>query len=256
LNWKTFYALLARDGHVARRNLFPMLLQNLLQPLLLTFVFGRVLTTSGMMRGDFKNVLLPGIMAMSMVLSGVQAVAMPVIAEFQFTREIEDRLLAPIDNAWLGVAKIVTGMIQALVAGLVVIPAAWLTMGSGVTLSFHHPLQFAAICLMVALCSSAGGLALGCSVGQTQIGLMFSLIIAPMMMFGCAYYPWSFLGPFTVLKYAVLINPLVYASEGLRGALVPMVPHIDPALVMGALAVMDAGLLWLGLMKFQKKAVS
>ena len=33
MNWKTFYAMLSRDGHVARRNLFPMLLQNLLQPL-------------------------------------------------------------------------------------------------------------------------------------------------------------------------------------------------------------------------------
>jgi hypothetical protein len=41
LNWKTFFALLSRDGHVARRNLLPMLLQNLLQPLLFTFVFGR-----------------------------------------------------------------------------------------------------------------------------------------------------------------------------------------------------------------------
>ncbi len=50
LNWKTFFAMLARDGHVARRNLIPTLVQNLLQPLLLTFVFGRVLTASGMMR--------------------------------------------------------------------------------------------------------------------------------------------------------------------------------------------------------------
>ncbi len=176
LNWKTFFALLSRDAHVARRNLLPMLLQNLLQPLLLTFVFGRVLTTSGMMQAGFKSVLLPGMMAISMILSGVQAVAMPLIAEFQFTREIEDRLLAPIGTAWLAVAKIVTGMVQALVAGLVVIPAAWLMMGSDVSIDFSHPFEFAAICLLVALCSAAGGLALGCSVGQTQIGLMFSLM--------------------------------------------------------------------------------
>ena len=256
MNWRTFYALLARDGHVARRNLLPMLLQNLLQPLLLTFVFGRILTTSGMMKGEFKNVLLPGVMAISMVLSGVQAVAMPLITEFQFTREIEDRLLAPIENGWLAVEKIVAGMIQALVAGLVVIPAAWLTMGSGVNISFRNPLEFAAVCLLVALLSSAGGLALGCSVGQTQIGLMFSLILAPMMMFGCAYYPWSALASFRVLQWAVLVNPLVYASEGLRGALAPQVPHIALWIVLSALAVLDAALLVLGLKKFQKKAVS
>jgi ABC-2 type transport system permease protein len=40
-------------------------------------------------------------MAISMVFTGVWAVAMPLIAEFQFTREIEDRLLAPIEiSGW------------------------------------------------------------------------------------------------------------------------------------------------------------
>jgi ABC-2 type transport system permease protein len=256
LNWKTFFALLSRDAHVARRNLFPLLLQNLLQPLLLTFVFGRVLTTSGMMHAEYKNVMLPGVMAICMSLSGVQAVAMPVIAEFEFTREIEDRLLAPIATAWLGVAKIVTGMVQALVAGLVVIPAAWLTMGSGVSINLRHPLEFAVICLLVALCSAAGGLALGCSVGQTQVGLMFTLIIAPLMTFGCAYYPWAFLGAFPVLKYAVLINPLVYVSEGLRGMLAPQLPHINTFIALAALLAIDVGFVAIGLSKFVKKAVN
>jgi ABC-2 type transport system permease protein len=200
--------------------------------------------------------LLPGIMAISMVLAGVQAVAMPLITEFQFTREIEDRLLAPIEIGWLAVAKVTAGMIQATVSGLVVIPAAWLLMGSGVNLDFGHPLELLVVALLVALFSSAGGLALGCSVGQTQIGLMFSLVLAPMMMFGCAYYPWKALDAFPVLQYAVLINPLVYASEGLRGTLVPTAPHIDTILVIGALAVIDVGLLFLGLRKFRNKAVS
>jgi len=256
LNWKTFYAMLQRDGHVARRNLLPMLLQNLLQPMLLTFVFGRVLTSSGMMQTQYKNVLLPGIMAISMVLAGVQGVAMPLITEFQFTREIEDRLLAPMATVWLAVEKIVAGGIQALIAGLVVIPAAWLLLGSGVNISVPHPFEFVVICLLVALFSSAGGLALGVSVGQTQIGLMFSLVLAPMMMFGCAYYPWSALAFFPALQYAVLINPLVYASEGLRGTLMPNVPHIPLLAVMGALVAIDAFVLVAGLKKFNRKAVS
>ncbi len=256
MNWKTFFAMLSRDGHVARRNLLAMLMQNLLQPLLLTFVFGRVLTTSGMMQGSYKNVLLPGIIAISMVLSGIQAVAMPLIAEFQFTREIEDRLLAPMETRWLAVEKIIAGMIQAVVSGLVVIPAAWLMMGSGVNLSFRHPMEFLVVCLLVAMLSAAGGLTLGCSIGQTQIGLMFSLVVAPMMMFGCAYYPWSALASFPVLQYAVLINPLVYASEGLRGTLAPQVPHIPILYILAALLVMDVSLLIVGLRKFDRKAVS
>jgi ABC-2 type transport system permease protein len=110
--------------------------------------------------------------------------------------------------------------------------------------------------LLVALFSSAGGLALGCSVGQTQIGLMFSLVLAPMMMFGCAYYPWSALSSFPILKVAVLVNPLVYASEGLRGALAPVPGQMPMAAVLGALIGIDVLLLVLGLRKFHSKAVS
>jgi ABC-2 type transport system permease protein len=248
--------MLSRDGHVARRNLIPTLLQNLLQPLLLTFVFGRVLTASGMMSNSYKDILLPGIMALSMTLSGVWAVAMPLISEFQFTREIEDRLLAPMETGWLAVEKVVAGMVQALVSGLVVIPAAWITLGSGVHLSYWHPAQFAATCLLMALFSAAGGLWMGVSVGQTQIGLMFSMVLTPMMMFGCAYYPWSALNAFPALKYAVLINPLVYASEGMRGSLVPQVPHMPAIATLGALLLIDAGVLTLGIKKFNSKAVS
>ncbi len=256
MNWRTFYAMLQRDGHVARRNLIPTLIQNLLQPLLLTFVFGRVLTSSGMMSGSYKNILLPGVMALSMTFSGIWAVAMPLISEFQFTKEIEDRLLAPMDTGWLAVEKVVAGMIQAIVSGLVVIPAAWLTLGSGVNLSNWHPLEFMAMCLLMALFSAAGGLLMGVSVGQTQIGLMFSMVLTPMIMFGCAYYPWSALSAFPVLKYIVLINPVVYASEGLRGALVPQVPHMPAVATIGALLLIDLLLMALGVSKFNRKAVS
>jgi ABC-2 type transport system permease protein len=256
LNWKTFFALLSRDALLARRNILPSLMQNLMQPLLLTFVFGRVLTSSGMMRGDYKNVLLPGIIALSMTMGGIWAVAMPLISEFQFTKEIEDRLLAPMEIHWLAVEKVIFGMLQAMFSGLVVIPSAWLLMGSGVSLDFTRFGLFLGVAVLVALFSSAGGLTLGCSMSQQHIGLMFSMIIAPMMMFGCAYYPWSALSAFPVMQYAVLANPMVYASEGLRGALAPQVPHISLATVCAVLLLIDVLFLVIGLKKFHGKAVS
>ena len=255
MNWKTFQALLARDAHVARRNLVPTLLQNLLQPLMFVFVFGRVMTSAGMLPEKYKSILLPGIMAISMVMSGVWAVAMPLISEFQFTKEIEDRLLAPMNVAWVAVEKVVAGMIQALIAGTVVLLAAWLIMGSGLDLSVHRPLLLIALAVLVALLSAAGGLALGCSVGQTQVGLMFSLVLAPMIMFGCTYYPWSALSNFPVLQYAVLANPMVYASEGLRASLVPQFPHLSIVFVLAVLFAIDMVLLFAGMNRFHKKAI-
>src|SRR3954470_9150999 len=118
--------MLARDAHVARRNALQLLLQTFLQPLLFVFIFGRVMVGSGYLPPAYKSLLLPGIIAISMTFTGIWAVAMPLIAEFQWTREIEDRLLAPMHISWVAVEKVLAGAVQAVIAGLVVIPAAWL----------------------------------------------------------------------------------------------------------------------------------
>jgi ABC-2 type transport system permease protein len=255
LNWKTFGAMLARDAHVARRNVVQLMLQTFLQPLLFVFIFGRVMVGSGYMPQAYKSLLLPGIIAISMTFTGIWAVAMPLIAEFQWTREIEDRLLAPIDMTWIAIEKVLAGMLQAVVAGLVVIPLAWLVLRP-IDISIDSPLKFTAIILLVAAFSACGGLALGCSMNQQHIGLMFSLVMTPMIFFGCTYYPWSALTKFPILQKAVLINPLVYASEGLRAMLVPKFPHLSTIAVLAALVFFDVLLLVVGLRQFEKKAIS
>jgi ABC-2 type transport system permease protein len=256
MNWKTFVALLRRDAHVARRNAKALLMQTLFQPMMFVLVFGRVMTTSGFMPPEYKVLLLPGIVAISMVFSGIWSVAMPLIAEFQFTREIEDRLLAPIEIEWVAVEKITAGMVQALVAGLIVVPLASVIMGAGAQAALAHPMLLMVLALLVSFLAAAMGLTLGCSVGQTQVGLMFSMVVTPMIMFGCAYYPWSALSKFPIMQKAVLINPLVYASEGFRSALAPNFPHLPLLISLSALTAFDVLFLTLGLRQFRRKAIS
>jgi ABC-2 type transport system permease protein len=116
--------------------------------------------------------------------------------------------------------------------------------------------MFTGVTILVAAFSACGGLALGCTVNQQHIGLMFSMVLTPMIFFGCTYYPWSALNAFPILQKVVLINPLVYASEGLRAALVPSSPHLAIAAVFAGLAFFDLLLLVLGLRQFDKKAIS
>ncbi|HEU5233675.1 MAG TPA: ABC transporter permease [Terriglobales bacterium] len=254
MNGAAFIALLARDVHVARRNALQLLFQTFLQPLLFVFIFGRVMVGSGYMPPAYKSLLLPGIMAITMVFTGIWAVAMPLIAEFQWTREIEDRLLAPIEISWVAIEKVLAGLIQAMIAGLIVLPLGQLILSPG--LEFHiSPALFILMVILVAAFSAAGGLALGCSMDQQHIGLMFSMVLTPMIFFGCTYYPWSALDKFPILQKIVLINPLAYASEGLRASVVPQFPHIPTGYVLLALAFFDGLLLALGLRQFQKKAV-
>ena len=42
------------------------------------------------------------------------------------------------------------------------------------------------------------------------------MLVIPMTFLGAVYYPWKNLSALPWLKVAVLINPLVYVSEGMR----------------------------------------
>ena len=102
---------------------------------------------------------------------------------------------------------------------------------------------------------SSLGLFLGTAIQPQQIGLMFGVILAPMIFFGCAYYPWQGLNTVPVMKYAVLINPLVYVAEGLRAVLTPAGPHMNLLVVIAVLTGMLVVIGWLGVRSFVKRAV-
>lgn len=250
-----FAALLRRDMRVARKELPFFLLRTTMQPLLFLIVFGFLLPRMGFVRGGYQSALLPGILAVSLAISAIQSVALPMVQDFGWTREIEDRLLAPVPTWVVAAEKIVAGVIQGVIAALVVLPLARLIMGPIANLSFGHLGEVAIVTVLGATAFSALGLWLGAGIAPQQIGLMFSVIIAPMMFFGCAYYPWRGLDAVPVMKWLVLVNPLVYVAEGMRGSLTPDIPHMPLRVSMLALLVI-AGAFWvMGLRSFRKRAV-
>lgn len=251
-----FAALLRRDFHVAMRELPFFLLRTTLQPLMFVIVFGYLLPKMGFVQREYGAALLPGILAVSLAFSSVQAVALPMVADFGWTFEIEDRLLAPAPIAVVAYAKIVSGIVQGVIAALFVLPIARLIMGpiDGITVA-NLPV-IVGVTLLGATAFSTFGLVLGTAINPQQIGLLFGFIVAPMIFFGCAYYPWAGLSVVPVLQYAVLINPLVYVAEGLRGALTPTLPHMPLPAVIGALVALTALFLAWGLSTFSRRAVS
>src|ERR1019366_6409474 len=105
-------------------------------------------------------------------------------------------------------------------------------------LSFRNAPLLLAVTILGGTAFSALGLYLGTGIAPQQIGLMFSVIVAPMIMFGCTYYPWRGLDAVPLVKYLVLINPLVYVAEGMRAALTPSIPHMPLPAIFGALVLM------------------
>jgi ABC-2 type transport system permease protein len=79
------------------------------------------------------------------------------------------------------------------------------------------------------------GLTIGTSIRPEQIGLMFSLILTPLLFTGCTYYPWSALGSIKWFQIVTLFNPLTYAAEGLRYAMVPPVQILGHSVTLDTL---------------------
>jgi len=250
-----FLALLRRDMRVARRELPFFLLRTTLQPLMFVIVFGYLLPRMGFMGRGYTTALLPGVLAISLTFSSIQSVALPMVQDFGWTKEIEDRLLAPIPIVLVAAEKITAGVLQGIVSALFVLPVARLIMGPIPDLTFAHFGDVLLITILGAAAFSSLGLFLGTAIQPQQIGLMFGVILAPMIFFGCAYYPWQGLSAVPVMKYAVLINPLVYVAEGMRASLTPGAPHMPLGIVVIALIVITAIFWMLGRRSFLKRAV-
>ena len=250
-----FLALLRRDVRVAARELGPFLVRTLMQPTLFLVVFGFLLPKMGFVRGNYTTALLPGILGVSLAMSSIQSVSFPMIQDFGWTREIEDRLLAPVPISLIAMAKVASGTLQGVLAASVVLPIGRLIMGPIPGLTFTNIEVALGVVVLGAATFAALGLLIGTVINPQQIGLMFSIIVAPMMMFGCAYYPWRGLDAVPAMKWGVLVNPLVYVTEAMRGAVTPDVPHMPLAVTALALVVLTALFSVLGVRSFTKRAM-
>ncbi|MEZ5319517.1 MAG: ABC transporter permease [Vicinamibacterales bacterium] len=252
---RVFLALLRRDAHVARKELPFFLLRVTLQPLLFVIVFGFLLPKMGFVQRGYTSALLPGILGISLAFASLQSVALPMVADFGWTREIEDRLLAPVPITLVALEKVLAGIVQGVLAALFVLPLARLIMGPIAGLDVHAWGELIGVTLLAAAAFSTFGLLMGTLIEPAQIGLMFGFIVAPMIFFGCAYYPWQGLSAVPAMKYAVLVNPLVYVSEGMRGAITPTLPHMPLALVLVGLTALTAIFWQLGIRGFHRRAI-
>jgi ABC-2 type transport system permease protein len=252
---RVFFAILLRDLTVARRELPYFLIRTTLQPILFVIVFGFLLPRMGLVPHAFTTMMIPGIVALSLAMSAIQSVALPMVADFGYTKEIEDRLLAPIPTALVAIEKIVAGVIQGMIAAAFVLPIARLIMGPIPGLTFANLGLLVLVTVLSGTAFSAMGMFLGTAIAPQQIGLMFAVILAPMIMFGCTYYPWVGLERVPLIKYIVLINPLVYVSEGMRASLTPTIPHMPLAVLLPALVAICVLFLWLGLRAFRRRAI-
>ncbi len=251
---RAFVALLWRDVFVTGRELGTFLVQVILQPLFLLFVFGKVLGDLGYTRGNFAQVLLPGIIAFTAFLTALQNTAFPLVIDFSFTREIEDRLLAPLPTAMVAVEKLVFSVLRALIAAGLMFPLGYLVLGS-VTITWSAVPLVALFLVLGSLVGAAMGLTLGTLVTPSKINIVFALVLTPLLFTGSTQFPWSSLNHLRWFQVVCAVNPLTYVSEGVRGQMLGRVPHIPTTVCALALCGFIATFSATGIRGFRRRAI-
>jgi ABC-2 type transport system permease protein len=264
-----FGAMLLRDLVVLRKRLREFIPRTLVQPLLLCFVFLYVFPTigtgvggSGGAAGEsaFATILVAGVVGLSIMFQGIQAVALPLVQEFGYTREIEDRVLAPLPVSLVALEKVAFGALQGLLAAVLVFPIASVVHASYIHIHLQvHWLVLVTLTPLACVTCSALGLTFGTIFDPRSVPLLFGIIILPLTFLGGTYYAWTTLAPVTVagvhwLQLVVLLNPLIYINEGFRAALTSS-PHMTLWAVYPALLGFCSLFLWLGIRNFKRRVI-
>jgi ABC-2 type transport system permease protein len=252
---RTFLALCGRDAWVTvRHDPIAFLAQALLQPLFFLFVFGRVLPDIGAARSAYGTQLLPGVLGLTLVLTSLQNTALPLVIEFSFTKEIEDRLLAPLPVWLVGVQKLLIAAARGLVAALLILPLGALILPGGIDIGGANWAAFVGVLLAGSIAGAAVGLVLGTAVPPNRINIAFAVVLTPLIFTGATFYPWAGLSRLGWFQVVTLFNPLTYVSEGMRGALTS-VPHLGTGWIV--LGLVGSVLVFggLGVRLFERRAV-
>ncbi|MGW5642084.1 ABC transporter permease [Saccharopolyspora sp. NPDC003752] len=251
---RAFTAVLGRDVFVTGRELPSFLAQVLVQPVALLFIFGKVLSELGYAQPGYAQILLPGMIALNAFLVSLQNTSFPLVLDFSFSREIEDRLLAPLPISWVAVEKMLFGALRGLFAAVLMVPIGMVMLGEiGWNLA---GLAFALLCMVLgSLAGAAVGLTVGAAVPPRRINIMFAVILAPLMFTGATQFPWAQLEHLRWFQILCAINPLTYVSEGMRGALLPEVPHMPLWVCVLALLIATVIFGALGIKFFLRRAL-
>jgi ABC-2 type transport system permease protein len=254
-----FRSLLLRDLVVLRKTLKEFIPRTILQPFLLVFVFTYVFPKIGQGVGGadasgFSTLLVAGVVGIAILMQGIQSVSLPMVQEFGYTREIEDRVLAPMPVAVVALQKAIWGALSGLFSALLVFPIAAVVPATAVSLDINWWVLLTLAPLACYMCGALG-LTFGTRFDPRTVPLLFGIIVIPLTFLGCVYYSWQSLEAIRWLQVLVLANPLVYMCEGFRAALTPS-SHMSLWAVYGALLGFSALFTWLGINGFKRRVLS
>jgi ABC-2 type transport system permease protein len=215
------------------------LVSSVFTPILWLIVFGGGLGSSIVISGmNYQTFIYPGIVSMSILFTSVFfGVYIVWDRKIDFLKEV---LVAPLRRSTIFMGKVVGGMTDSLIQGTIV-----LLMGPLFGIGYSPMILLKAY--IVVFVMAAGLVSLGLVIGSQMespegFGMVVSFVVYPLFFLSGALFPIDNLP--TWLSYFVLLDPLTYGVDALRGAMLgtSRFPYLVDLGVITAFAVFMIGL--------------
>lgn len=252
-----FKTMVKRDLIIQLRDKWEFVFRVAMLPFILILTYGYMLPKIGLLPTNFPNRMFSGMIGMSMLITGIHGTAVPFTMDFNNLREIEDRLLAPVHINTIALAKMVVGIIESFIGGLIVLPVSLIFMGNALDISvtIERILVLIPVLILISIASACLGLLVGTIIKPMQIAAMFPGFLMPVVFLGAIFFSWGDLSATPIIQKIVLVNPLVYANETLRAILTPEIEHMPMVYSIMGLIISILVMGYFGAKRFTKMAI-
>lgn len=255
-NWMAFKTMVKRDLLIQARDKWEFVFRVAMLPFVLILLYGYILPRVGVLSPDFPNQMFPGMVGMSILVTGIHGTAVPLTMDFNMSREIEDRLQAPVNVGLVALAKMFVGILESWIGGLIVLPVSLIFMSSALDLNItlKSVLMLILVLIIAAICSATLGLLVGTIIKPSQIAAMFPGFLMPLVFTGSVFFSWNSLSATPIIQKLVLVNPLLYVNEALRAVLTPQITHMPLVLSIFGIIVSTIIMGYFGAKRFIRMA--
>lgn len=255
-NWMAFKTMVKRDLLIQARDKWEFVFRVAMLPFVLILLYGYILPRVGIVSSDFPSQMFPGMVGMSILVTGIHGTAVPLTMDFNMSREIEDRLQAPVNVRIVAYAKMFVGILESWIGGLIVLPVSLVFMAGSLdlTISTQSILMLIPILILAAICSATLGLLVGTIIKPSQIAAMFPGFLMPLVFTGAIFFSWNALSATPIIQKLVLVNPLLYVNEALRAVLTPQITHMPLMFSISGIIISTLIMGYFGAIRFIRMA--
>ncbi|MCK4650684.1 ABC transporter permease [Candidatus Babeliales bacterium] len=232
---KIFFQLIKTDLIIFKKDALGGIIDTIIWVSILLFVTSHLYPKLGMPLNYGVIYLLGTIVSCSLFETESNVVS--IISDIEGNNNISYQATLPIKSNFVFLKNAISSACKAMTLAIVIIPLGKIFLWQRLNLSLFSPIKFLIMFVTIGIFAGIFSIFMSSLVkGMKQIDIVWFRVLFPLWMLGGTFFPW-----YAVYKlspkfaYLFLLNPVIYASEGMRVAILGQQNYINFWLCLSAM---------------------